>query len=297
MTRYREIDAMRFYATLLVVLGHVLVFFVPGLSFMPFRENVDIASIQKIIYYFHIPTFFFVSGMLYRKRPFLDFCWRKFKRLMIPFILCYFLCLVPLLIYIGDFSGFSWDIVLHNYHTRHLWFLYTLFVISILQRILDFIPARLLWLVALIFFLVPINIDFVGLVKGFLFFESGVVFKSCKEKEKLVFFTLGLSCLVLYFVSEETSLFAVGAAFLGIFALYLLAKVLPLTTTQQMGIYLYHVPFIYLSFYWCSFAGFSDWSVVLFVFGVGLVGGYLTSRFIGVVGRHLALSFKKVKIT
>lgn len=102
MERYRYIDMSKGFAMLLVILGHV--------------PTVPI-ELKKIIYSFHIPIFFFISGYLYNDVKYNSFTIAQFiksriKKYIIPYFtigfICYFLfgVIYPLLI-----NSFNMDYV------------------------------------------------------------------------------------------------------------------------------------------------------------------------------------------
>ena len=86
--RKQDIDIMRGLLIVLVVIGH--------------HSNDEIAG---VIYWFHMPAFFILSGILLqdRQEPIQSFMARKAKRLLIPYILYSF---VLILIIDGDIKSF-----------------------------------------------------------------------------------------------------------------------------------------------------------------------------------------------
>lgn len=74
MRRYEYIDIAKGIGILLVVWAHILI---TGTS-------------HRVIYAFHMPLFFLVSGMLFRRdkyKNFIDFLRRRAKRLLVPFFI------------------------------------------------------------------------------------------------------------------------------------------------------------------------------------------------------------------
>ncbi len=79
-TRKNWIDAAKGYGMILVILGHI----------------TEYSPVGMIIYSFHMPLFFFLSGYLFStKRSFGDFACNKTRRLIIP----YFAYAVPLILW------------------------------------------------------------------------------------------------------------------------------------------------------------------------------------------------------
>ena len=73
-TRVEWIDAVRGFAICLVVLGH-MTFYLP-------------CAVKIIIYSFHMPLFFFLSGIFYsvKKENFISFFYKKMKTLLFPYV-------------------------------------------------------------------------------------------------------------------------------------------------------------------------------------------------------------------
>lgn len=126
--RNTSIDALKGFGILCVVLGHALQF-----SFSEFDNNVFF----KIIYSFHMPLFFFLSGYvayetkIYNKCNFSYCIKNKFIHLVIPFLSWYFI--VKYILH-GEFM----DQDLIKYSTTlvyspdvSLWFLWILFLVFI----------------------------------------------------------------------------------------------------------------------------------------------------------------------
>lgn len=73
MSRYDYLDIAKGIGILLVVWAHILI---TGVS-------------HRVIYAFHMPLFFLISGMLFRRdkyKSFFDFLRRRAKRLLVPFV-------------------------------------------------------------------------------------------------------------------------------------------------------------------------------------------------------------------
>ncbi|MFQ7596893.1 acyltransferase family protein [uncultured Clostridium sp.] len=151
----RNIDSLRGLMIILVVLGHAII---PQI-----RENNEYyTNVWNTIYYFHMPIFFMISGYCCKeikvskidKNKYKSFIIKKFKRLMIPYILMscfnYIILLVvttiqtpirAMLIESGyKFNGIITSIIeiltFNGHFDDHMWFLYTLFIIFILIPIM-----------------------------------------------------------------------------------------------------------------------------------------------------------------
>lgn len=151
--RVEWIDIARGIGIILVVLGHSVTTVI--------RENSSIAmSIYTTVYFFHLPLLFFVSGLAfdlstdkYEKQAFKKYFGSKCKRLMLPYVMYSFLVylifsianLIPKVgsvlakMSYGKLSFLSWLrglVIGNNIYSEHLWYLYSLFVLSAMAFIL-----------------------------------------------------------------------------------------------------------------------------------------------------------------
>jgi len=109
MTYYKWIDVAKGIGILLVVVGHAINYLNPE------NTTATLTLIRDLIYSFHMPLFFFLSGFLlhYTAIP-REFMLKKVKKLVIPYFVSYillslFLFISYLLIKIPDsFSGFHY---------------------------------------------------------------------------------------------------------------------------------------------------------------------------------------------
>lgn len=59
----KELNVLKFYGILLVVLGHVAFVYSPLSIITPHTPSLTINFVKDVIYSFHMPLFFFASGM------------------------------------------------------------------------------------------------------------------------------------------------------------------------------------------------------------------------------------------
>ena len=137
---YNEITIAKGIGILLVVLGHALK--QTGVS------NVPGNALISIIYSFHMPLFFVLSGFVsvkilqYSKMTeYINYIKSRAARLLIPYFVMGILYM-PLKYFMNrfainpyDFSQ-SWKLILGDNPNTTMWFLYTLFWVSVIALIL-----------------------------------------------------------------------------------------------------------------------------------------------------------------
>ena len=153
--KLQYLDVARGIAILLVVLGHALI-----KDFA--SSNVFINYLRFYVYTIHMPIFFVISGMLfernidrYCKNSKYEYVKNKFCRFMIPYFS--FSILNYLIVFffsnfnyfssilnkegfvISSFSKSLFSIITYiNHIDNHLWFLYVMFIILLLNRLFFF---------------------------------------------------------------------------------------------------------------------------------------------------------------
>lgn len=135
------IDALKGYAIILVILGHIIVFLDPN----NFKDSI----LFTLIYSFHMPLLFVLSGYLvYGKsiNPIWAFIAKKFKGLFIPYLIWNIIGLL-----IVDFFWIKQDLTLKVFETfyiySNLWFLPVLFFSFLLLILFIFLEKfSLTWI-------------------------------------------------------------------------------------------------------------------------------------------------------
>ena len=144
--RVEWIDSAKGIAILLVVIGHVVGGYTGSYGIPRYQEFID--YIVWIIYTFHMPLFFCLSGYVYRisinrisnRTGYQNFIKKKTRVLMVPY---YIFSTIQILIKLplqGKISSvLSWKniLLLPVYAVDQYWFLYTLFLCFILIAYLD----------------------------------------------------------------------------------------------------------------------------------------------------------------
>lgn len=146
---------------------------IPDASTFQAISNSSFAFLHKIIYSFHMPLFFFISGFLAKQildsSPKLEVIRKKFSRLLVPYFFIG-LCYLPLKILLSQFANKPyelsefWKIFIGMNPDGELWFLYALFFVSAVaiifgNRVNNFglISAAILAVVDLHTFFLPIK--------------------------------------------------------------------------------------------------------------------------------------------
>ena len=203
--RIKFIDISKAFAIFLIVIGHTIV------------HSYHIGIIYRLIYSFHIPLFFILSGFTFKikeNETFVHFIRKKFRRILIPYFIWEFLFLIPYLLLGKQVSSImdgtsSFDFfeqvanIIYGYGVNNLlkqnsalWFLPALFSTEILyyniikfNKKSKFITASILFIVGLLSYkFLPIYLPW-GLNSSLqigIFFYIGYLLKDCNifKKEK-----------------------------------------------------------------------------------------------------------------
>lgn len=132
--RYKELDLMKGIGIILVYLGHN--FNLQGLEW-----NNLFLYLHRITYSFHMPLFFFISGLLSNTNTEISlekFYKGKIKRLLVPYLFINLVDFFPRTLFPklvnSEFGGVK-EILF--YGTKISWFVYTLFIIFMIFPFLD----------------------------------------------------------------------------------------------------------------------------------------------------------------
>ncbi|MFD1549909.1 acyltransferase family protein [Levilactobacillus fuyuanensis] len=217
--RIRTFDIAKGIAILLVVFGHAL-------QGMRDSEGITVNSLHSsiyiicsIIYTFHMPLFFFVSGLFvhsWSRRPAGKAIWQKIKLLVVPYIIW--------TVIVGSFMQLAQKYTNNGLGLRQVllawwvpfseyWFLYVLFIVYMIYYVfVHFIKNGekiLLVLSVLMYVLVPLGFNF---------------WIVAKLQKFLIFFMLG-SMISKYLLSNYNTIFTMKKSF-GITAMFLVAIIL-----------------------------------------------------------------------
>lgn len=181
------IDALRGFAMLLVIVGHLIQF-----NYSTGIEN----PIFNIIYSFHMPLFFFISGYVHslsKKCTPLEFIKKRVRHLILPAIT--WTCIVPVF--------FSYKKSFVSFDFYQYWFMYVLFAIEIgyfgMSNILNIIKReKATPLIAIIIVIALILFDFKKIPAWYFFmFAFGYIIATYKVAIKLKYLNGILSFIFL----------------------------------------------------------------------------------------------------
>lgn len=188
----KELNILKFYGILLVVLGHVVFTYSSMSIITPNVPSPILNFIKEVIYSFHMPLFIFSSGCIFawqlevkkKSIPFTSLFKNKANRLMIPFFVFGLLMVYPTMVLLGfrDPVHYFIDGFILALDPRHLWFVLVLFLIFLVFFCLRKICIKLnipIWVIAIAAFLLycfPINM---------------IYFQIRNLEQYLIWFTLG----------------------------------------------------------------------------------------------------------
>lgn len=191
--RLTYIDIAKGIGIVLVVVGHCIpdATSPTGISIPAYRWLHD------VIYSFHMPLFFFLAGfmvsrqkMLARAQKPLDLVRKRISRLLVPYVFVG-LCYAPFKMLLSNFANKPydistiWQILIGVNPDGELWFLYALFVITVIAALFAF-RISLLGLVAAAALLIW---NPWGIITNFLFFFLLGIYMRREQKDFVLHLT------------------------------------------------------------------------------------------------------------
>ena len=227
---YEEINIIRGLTLLFVLIGHCFVY--PPTE----NENYIVYCIYTFVYSFHIAVFFFISGFLASpkiltgKFDLKKETIKKARRILIPYFVVSIITFLMKII-MSDFAKNDvklkdfWKIFIGISPNGGMWFLYSLFVLSMLFML--FSKAKIRSRIFFIFFgLVTYTISLVpgvylirNLLKYCIFFALGIVFNSIykfKVKKVILIDVAVISFLLLILATVDQNNWYIYTGLLGI---------------------------------------------------------------------------------
>lgn len=265
------IDKAKMGMLLLVVLGHVLVFFSSEYGSLfdinsgNYENNINI--ILDVIYSFHMPAFFILSGIIYDKnKNYFKFMLRNIKKLVIPSVIFMILVMIPILKYVGEYKEVEFITWFDNIHNRHLWFIESLVIMLFVNRTLDLIPGMKLFKLILSVVLYYLTMDKIVVIKPIsianymIYFQLGEVLGKDSFKINIPTLIIYLSMAVginyaliswnnsgvVKYIENNNTFYVLNSLLLTITA-YKIFELVPYRLCKhQFNVYLFHAPIIYL---------------------------------------------------
>lgn len=303
--RMIELDIMKFWGILLVVLGHITNMYTPQGLVHPTIQSDSLAMVSTFVYSFHMPLFVFVSGcvcafqieVLQRKVSFVNLIQKKSKRLLIPYLV-FGILLIVLMIGCGfrdNMVDYAYNGVLLSKDSRHLWFVLMLFEVFVLfwcmNKMVEWLklPKWSMLVISFACYLLADHLPYIFQISSafryFFWFTLGYVFLLYKNIVNIVYIYISggvILTLNMLFVNDmgmRIPLMATLTAFIGIMVFYQIScdtkrvvkyRFYQMISKDSFGIYLYHVFFIYLLFYFLSDIPISPYLLCPLAFVVSL---------------------------
>lgn len=158
--RIEWLDTAKGAGMLLVILGHAL----------PYG-----GIICNLIFAFHMPLFFILSGIVYKDKPLKDVALKRIKTLLLPYILFVLLgTLITVLTGTLEIKGLVQDLYYGNpehIYVSSVWFLVAMYGVNIAFALIRKIGK------AAIQYVIIIGIFALGLIYGYLFYHKVLSFR------------------------------------------------------------------------------------------------------------------------
>ena len=269
----KELNILKFYGILLVVLGHVVFTYSSMSIITPNVPSPILNFVKEVIYAFHMPLFIFSSGCIFawqlevkgKSITFMSLFKNKAKRLMIPFFVFGLLMFYPTMVLLGFRDPVHYFIngFILALDPRHLWFVLVLFLIFLVFFCLRKICIKLnipIWAIAIVAFLLycfPINMIYFQIrnVEQYLiWFTLGYLFTIYKPVFKYVAIAVGCGIGFNMMMPLPPGLLKLFNAIIGIGAFYILSVttmriektlIYQSIAPNSFGIYLFHPMVIY----------------------------------------------------
>lgn len=308
-TMVNEYAVLKVMASVLVVIGHVTVFYTYDGGVVPMEPNRVLDGVMRLLYSFHMPLFMFVSGAVYHQcisagkyQEIGSFIVKKAKRLMLPYLAWGILYVTPVMVLLGftEQAPISYivDGILCSNNSRHLWFLWALFVISAGGRLIQPLAQRgKPWQAVLLAVLLaawylswrvsgPFQIQ--SILRYGLWYELGYLSNEQKPRMDRVLRgsvwvpLVSLLILVFCLLSKTSMVTRLASASAGIMLCYWIAlhwnrglcgtRVYQILERDSFGIYLAHPMIIYACFYFFQGIMHNPYLTSIVVTLVALIG-------------------------
>lgn len=293
-----KIVNLRALAIILVVLGHSIIIYDPQWAVVAgihtTISNPVLYWLKQCINIVQMPLFFSISGYCFyfttdklNKKPEgrSDFLQKKFKRIIIPFIIVLLAYNNPVKMVIGlkGYSIHEWpNLIIHQVFMQdigHLWYLPTLFIIfglsyifrKVQQKRFDFILLSGLLLLNIFAYKLPPIFCLSNVATYWIFFYVGFLLNKDNIFQYIANIPpkVSLPCLAAILILGTVNPYGMLSAFVSITTILLLYiciskkedKFLQRISKNSYGIYLFHSPLIYI-----AYTRFPDISPIAMIF-------------------------------
>ena len=313
-TRRDDITNVRALAIFLVVLGHSIILYSSAWGYYPTEQkSILLDNLKFLINGIQMPLFFSLSGFCFlwswnRSNSFIDHAIKKAQRLIIPYIVIGICWLFPIrmLVKYPYYNGLSiphviFKSILLGEDNGHLWFLPTLFIITVATagafQILEKaslgrfkVPIVLCASIYLYHCGMPSPMRFINLAAAnAIWFSLGLAIHSIETKAWFEGFkkhkSICICLIIVFFINLLKQVVpSIASTALTCMAVASIYCVIPQKTNQliekisqnSMGIYLFHSPLVYISCtYWPNIAPIA--MTVINLLGFGTVAYMLTN--------------------
>mgnify|MGYP003297786518 CR=1 FL=1 len=276
---------LRTVAIIVVVLGHSIILYSSDWSIFTTKYDlIYLDIIKKIINFFQMPLFFSISGYLANwstEFSFKKLVIKKAKRLLIPYMFCALLWMLPiryLIDYqsqfgnsIGDWETLYKIIILGN-DNGHLWYLPTLFLCFICHFLVEQVEKKykkfnlniVLGLISSLFYIVPLAVFPISYVNSFFqyycwfvfgmwmaFRRNRIVQLNGKISLTITFAITIIALVVKTGIITSVMRYICGMSWLFFFYSFDIKKVNKVIVDieeNSFGIYLFHSPLVYITY-------------------------------------------------
>lgn len=272
-------NQIKIIITILVIVGHIARMYTNQGAINVQTESLLLAKICNFIYGFHMPLYFFISGAIYhlciyeleKYKDKIKYVKNKTKRLIIPYFIFGLFYVTPTMYLLNLTNDNLITYVLKNIlfcqDSRHLWFLYYLFIYFMITYFILKNSDKLNKLIptTLILFLISImNIPMISnYTLYYMFFLLGFAIDKYFNKiqnfintHKVISRTLLSILLFIYILLLNNNIHMTLINIVGTFLFFGIFILIPIQNNAifnfikkySMGIYLFHPMIIYIIF-------------------------------------------------
>ena len=280
LKKISKIVNIRFLAIILVVLAHSIIIYKAEWGYYSADIDCELFNfVTNLIYIFHMPLFFSISGYLfvencrekYNIRKIIN---KKFKRLIVPAIIVGLIYVLPIR-YICNYTPYEENTLIYNIlfniilglDNGHLWYCYSLFIIFVVSYFIESISNKYIkiFIVLLISFIGQFIPTYIGsALNNLIWFYLGFLIKKAhlNKSYNIALLLISITSIILYFICYYIEpqyynyIQILLKYFVCIAIIPLIYNVIPnknnnlieKISDSSYGIYLFHSPLVYITF-------------------------------------------------